>query len=306
VVVTFELERFEWAAPDRLQLAGTFDGLSGTETDAPTLVVQGAERRHRLAVADGQWTPPEDGRKWIATFAWGEAPEAFDAAELQLGPDLAVELPEPHPGQRPFGGRQLKARQARAEDGAAEHNGAGGAVERLHLQSALVAAQEEAHERQVAAEVAEEELNRARQDLEAERRRHAADAERFRDSLASVRASAEEVVAAEQAVAEDLRTQLNAHDAELTELRGELEAAVAARAEAEADAEALREGLAAMKESESRNEELTAELELARVQAQEARTRREGAHGALGEARDEVARLLERLSAVRDSLGDGA
>lgn len=306
MVVTFELERFEWAAPDRLQLAGTFAGLAGADTDAPTLVVHGAEHTHRLAaVADEQTEPPQDGRRWTATFAWAEAPEAFNAAELHLGPDVALELPEPRPGPRPFGGRQLKARQTRARSNGAERNGAGGAVERLHLQGELVAAQEEAHERHAAAERAEEELNRARRDLEAERRRHAVDAERFRDSLASVRASAEEVVAAEQRTGEELRAQVAARDEQLGELRTQLEAAVAARAEADAEAEALRDGLAAMKDSAARNEELTSELELARAQVETARTRRERAHGAVGETRGEVERLLERLSAVHDSLGDG-
>jgi hypothetical protein len=304
VVVTFELERFEWAAPDRLQLAGTFGGLAGAETGAPTLVVHGAERTHRLeAVADDGSGPPQDGSPWAATFAWGEAPEAFDRAELQLGSDVAVELPEPRAGKRPFGGQRLQVRPVRPETDAAQ-NGAGGAIERLHLQSELVAAQEEAHERRVAAEQAEEELDRARRDLETERRRHAADTERFRNGLASVRASAEEALAAEQRTIEDLRAQLLARDAQVAEVRNELEAAIAARTEAETAADALREGLAAMKDAEARKQELEAELELARTQAETARTRREGAHGALGEARDDVERLLERLSAVRDSLGD--
>ena len=44
MVVTFDLERFEWAAPDRLRLAGTFAGLVDGRAGAPVLTVQGAER----------------------------------------------------------------------------------------------------------------------------------------------------------------------------------------------------------------------------------------------------------------------
>lgn len=295
MVVTFDLERFEWAAPDRLQLAGTFAGLGDGAAAPPTLVLHGSERSHRLPAVEGDGSgPPEDGEPWTATFAWQDAPEAFDTAELELGDDVSIQLPEPRAGQRPFGGQRLKVRKAadhEPEEGRQNGNGSPPpAAERLRLQSELVAAQEEARELRVAVERAEEELGRARQDLEAERERHAADSERFREGLAKVQASAEEALAAEQ------------HSAEA--LRAELDTALAARQEADASAGELREQLTALEKVEEDNERLRAELELARVQAEAARARRESAYGAAAEARDQVQELLERIVAVRDALDD--
>ena len=291
MVVTFDLERFEWAAPDRLQLAGTFSGLGDGEAAAPTLVLHGAEHTHRLPVVEDD-SVPEDGEAWTGVFAWQDAPEAFETAELELGPDVSITLPEPRAGQRPFGGQRLRVRQA-AEPAAEEGKQNGShppAAERLRLQSELVAAQEEARELRAALERAEAEASRAREDLQAERERQSADSERFREGLASVQASAEEALAAEQ------------HSAE--ELRAELDAAVAAREESEAAMEPLRKQLAALEKTEEDNERLKAELELAHVQAEAARARREGAYGAAAEARDQVQALLERIVAVRDALDD--
>jgi hypothetical protein len=283
VVVTFDLERFEWAAPDRLQLAGTFAGLGDGPPGPPTLVVHGAERTHRLeAVTEDDSGPPQDGRPWTATFAWGEAPEPFDDAELQLGGDVVVELPQPHAGERSFGDQRLAVRQARSpQDMAANGAGAGTASERLRLQGELVAAQEEAREQRAIAERAMEELSRAQQDLEAERERHTADAERFRDGLATVRASAEEALAEEQRISADLRS--------------ELEQAVTARNEAESWADTLRERIGELEKAQAENEQLRTELETVREQAEATRVQRDGAHTALGEAREDAKRLLERL-----------
>ena len=90
---TFELERFEWGAPDRLELSGRFIGLRGVSADAPMLVVVGDDRVHRLPAVSGSVAgPPEEGRRWQAAFAWHGPPVAFDVAELQLGSDLVVEL----------------------------------------------------------------------------------------------------------------------------------------------------------------------------------------------------------------------
>ena len=100
---TFELERFEWGAPDRLELSGRFIGLGGVSADAPMLVVVGNDRVHRLsAVPHSAAGPPGEGRRWQAAFAWHGPPVAFDVAELQLGPDLVVELPEPAPRRARF------------------------------------------------------------------------------------------------------------------------------------------------------------------------------------------------------------
>ena len=101
----FELARFAWGAPDRLELSGTFVGVPDVPADAPTLVISGANGVHRLPVVPESVSgPPEDGRRWEAVFAWQEPPVAFEVAELQFGDDMVVELPEP-------GGRRTRSRR---------------------------------------------------------------------------------------------------------------------------------------------------------------------------------------------------
>lgn len=272
----FQLERFGWGAPDRLELSGTFVGLRDTPADAPVLVVSGPEVTHRLPVVrDTLSGPPEDGRLWSAEFAWQEPPVPFDAASLAFGAEIVVELPEPDTTKRRFRKQALDVRS-------------GGATEQLRLEAELLVAQEEIRELRAAEEQTRAELARTREDLERIHARHAADAERFRKGLAKVQETAEAALAAEHGAAEELDLALReahqaieAKDAALGELRGELDASLAARAQAEADA---------------------------RTQAEAWRERIEGlesARGAAVEALGDADRLLSRLTAVRDALGDG-
>ena len=92
----FVVERFDWGAPDRLELAGTFAGVAAESVVEPVLAVHGEDGVHRLPAVehDGAGGPDGDGR-WAAAFVWLEAPVAFHAAELELGGDLTVALPEP-------------------------------------------------------------------------------------------------------------------------------------------------------------------------------------------------------------------
>ena len=63
----FELERFAWGAPDRLELSGRFIGLPDAPSDTPVLVLTGEEGVHRLPVdPDSLSGPPEDGLPWRA------------------------------------------------------------------------------------------------------------------------------------------------------------------------------------------------------------------------------------------------
>jgi chromosome segregation ATPase len=117
-------------------------------------------------------------------------------------------------------------------------------------------------------------LARARDDLEAEHARHAADAERFREGLSRVRESAERAVAAERLTTQRLEADLQrAHD----EL-GEHE-----RAGAEVD-------------------ELRAELETAHRQRDEAQARLRDAQQPVAEAHAETEQVLRRLAAAATAL----
>jgi hypothetical protein len=100
--VTFEVERFEWAADDRLEVTGRWYGLRGHRFVRPVLMVQaGDEQRRMLAVLDHKPWAADDGEEWIAAFPWEGAPMELSAAELAVAPSLAVDLPMPPvPGHR--------------------------------------------------------------------------------------------------------------------------------------------------------------------------------------------------------------
>jgi hypothetical protein len=112
--VTFEVERFEWADDDRLELEGRWFGLRGTRFIRPTLEVEvDGEPRRLLALMEHKPWAAEEGEDWLAAFAWkGERGEI--AAELAVGSDLTFELP------RPGGGKPGKASPKRLASAAAD------------------------------------------------------------------------------------------------------------------------------------------------------------------------------------------
>jgi hypothetical protein len=94
--VAFEVERFEWASPDRLELVGRWSGLRGQRFLRPTLDVEvEGERRSMLADLEHKPWAAEEGHDWIAAFTWRGEPARFDEAELTVSPELAVQLPAP-------------------------------------------------------------------------------------------------------------------------------------------------------------------------------------------------------------------
>ena len=254
---TFELERFVWGAPDRLEISGTFAGVGDPPAGSPVLVVRGNGDVHRLpAVLDSVSGPPADGHRWLAAFAWQEAPVAFDAAVLEFGDDFAVELPEPGARRQLFRHQVLEVRRPGAAAAPAEAEPAAAPVgaDQVRLEAELLAAQEGVREASAALQRSEAELARAREDLSGERERTAADAERFRAGLARVQKSAADALAAK--------------DTELDALRARV-----------------------------------AELEEAGAEAGKLRSELERARGAADEARTQTEELLERLTAIRDTLG---
>jgi hypothetical protein len=100
--VAFEVERFEWAGDDRLELTGRWYGLRGHRFVRPALMVQaGDEQRRMLALLEHKPWAADDGEEWIAAFPWEGEPLELTAAELAVAPSLAVDLPMPRvPGQR--------------------------------------------------------------------------------------------------------------------------------------------------------------------------------------------------------------
>src|SRR4051794_25033221 len=264
---TFHLDRFEWAAPDRLEIAGSFAGIEPPRT-APTLVVGAADGPRRLTA-----TPvdsPVDGEHWTAAFLWQEPAVPFEEVELELGDGLSVVLPAPGSGDAALAIRGAPAPRPAAET--------------LRLQAALLAAQEEAREAVSAHGQVLQELARAREDLEAARSAHTADAERFKQGLAQVRDAGEEALAGTEAESAALRERVRELERELDDVaalrsrlgtaEGELDQARAENAEAHA----------AFEQAQVRIDETREALQRARAEAAEAE------------------QLRRRLDAVREAL----
>ena len=306
----FELEQFSWAAPERLDVAGRFQGLREIPQDRPVLVVRGGERTHRLpALPDSLSGPPRNGRPWHASFAWQSAPIAFDAAELEIGDGVVVSLPEATAGG---GSPDPRRRSGAAADGAARtpDDGVVDGAARLRLEAEALAAREEIRALEGALQQSRDDLERARKDLAAERERHDADAARFREGLARVQSSAESVLAEEQAALEqlhvahrDLVESAAEKDASLEKLRKQLAEAAQERAEAESQLEAqvaqLTERVGELEAAERRISELQAE-------ADEARSALGAFTEAAETARADTERLLARLTTLRDTTTHGA
>src|SRR5690349_16741528 len=109
--VAFEVERFGWTAPDRLEVTGRWFGLRGHRFMRPSLVVEaGEERRRLLAVLEHKPWAADDGEPWTAAFAWHGEPEELGAAEMSVAPSVVVELPPPPvPGARAKGGGRSRS-----------------------------------------------------------------------------------------------------------------------------------------------------------------------------------------------------
>src|SRR4051794_12373701 len=275
--ISFELARFEWVDPTRLEVEGTWHGVTRLRARA-TLVVEVDGRRQRLRALPGSAGTPE---RWSAAFGWdgGDIPR-LEGAELEIGRGIVVDLPRP---------RSSKARaqlpkepiQATTRD---DKDAGPGRAEAERIIAALDSARAEAEE-------ARETLARVR----AERDEHRAAAEGLRaraEEADSLRARAEE--------ADGLRAEveaLRARMGEADEIRGRAEEADRLRAEAEElrrraeDADELRseqEGL------RSEYQDLLDERDALREEAQVLR--------AAAEAKDNTPELAPDVARLRAAL----
>jgi hypothetical protein len=317
---TFELERFAWGSADRLEVCGRFEGLSALPEGPPALVVHGAGGSHRLAVTpDAPW-PPADGETWQAAFVWQKPPAPFEAAELMLGGGLAVELPRPGSHRRRLGRRSLPVRAvddlapARANGATqpaatARADGDGQPGRTDPQPGELEVARREAREAQAAVAAAHVELVGAREELEAERRRRAADVERFRDALDALREVGEEVTGPDHGELSRLETQIEAADAELDpdalgQLQGRLDAALESWAPEHEELERLRERNAALESEVTGAGKAREERDVARREVEELRGELEHTRRALEERQRECEHLRTRLEAIREAVAD--
>src|SRR5919202_1109724 len=100
--VAFELERLDWPAPGRLEVAGRWYGVRGLRFVRPVLQVQaGSDLRRLLALLDHKPWQAQDDELWVAAFAWAGEPVELEVAELGVAPSVAVDLLEPPPREEP-------------------------------------------------------------------------------------------------------------------------------------------------------------------------------------------------------------
>ncbi len=214
----FALEHFGWTGPDRLEVRGTFHGVGKTSRGPATLVVHGQDGVHRLPVA-GDPPPPVDGKAWDASFAWQEVPSAFTRAELQLGDDLVIVLPDVGDDEAAAAPMPLAARRA---------DGRPAAGTDVRFEAQLLAAREEANGLRLELDRTHEALARAVADLDMERAGRGEDSARFRATLEEMEtavARALDDARDEVAAAAEARTALADATADAEQLLGRLRAA---------------------------------------------------------------------------------
>jgi hypothetical protein len=266
--VSFEVDRFEWAADDRLELEGRWFGLRGRRFIRPTLDVEvDGEPRRLLALMEHKPWQALDGEDWIAAFAW-EGERGDVAAGLAVGPDLTIELPKPK------GGRKGKASPKRDSRALPSSAGDGGLKRKLaDAGSALTKSAGEVDAMRRALEQKERTVRDLREQL---------------DAAQSERAKA-------AAEAESL-------SAEIEELRGRFDAAEAEFAKAVAEREQLREKLeasiAAAQAATEHAKQATTELYTAKGTLAAAEREAEAANGA---ARAAVAERDELRATTREA-----
>ena len=95
--VDFELERFERTREDRIEISGRWYGLRGRRFVRPVLNVHldGGTRRRAIALLEHKPWAADDGKTWVAAFAWPKGIDGIEGAELEVGPGLIVDLPAP-------------------------------------------------------------------------------------------------------------------------------------------------------------------------------------------------------------------
>src|SRR4051794_5429237 len=286
----FDVERFEWTAPDRLEVAGRWSGVRGMRFVRPTLILRDeGDRRRLLALLEHKPWAAMDGEEWVAAFPWEGEPLEAESAELAVAPSLAVELPAPRlPGAKR---RRAKVDKPPRFQRATAHNPEllerardAAVIERASLERERDTALRERdaavvalRERDVGDRAAGDELAAAQADADEQRRR--AD-----DLAARLEAleSASEDADPRRARAEELEARLQ-----------ELEAA-------RADADELRARAQELEERLRDAEAARADADALRARAQELEERLRDAEAAGGDARAllERARLAE---AGRDS-----
>lgn len=285
--VAFELERFRWSEPGRLEVVGRWSGLEGRRLGRPVLTVEVGGRRRRLTALPGGRLSASG--EWRASFACDAAPGEITGVVLELGRRLVVDLPPPRARRRAAADPQLERLHEER-------------MRREELQATLA-------ERDAELVSLREEADAALAEREAEVDTLRAESERLTGELAEAR----EALAAAEAERERLSGELERVSADLAirdrEVAGAREEARTASVEAEqrltaerAATTEVREKLAtAREEAEST---ITAEAQETERLRGELQAAREETERLVAAERAETARLREELAA-RSGTGNG-
>src|SRR4051794_36846945 len=92
----FDVERFEWASPEQLELHGRWYGVRGLRFVRPTLMLraEGVSRRLLATLEHKPWAAL-DGEPWVAAFP--RQGEPLEVRSGQAGRDAAGVPPPPPP-----------------------------------------------------------------------------------------------------------------------------------------------------------------------------------------------------------------
>jgi hypothetical protein len=112
--VAFELERFGWTPPDRLEVVGRWSGLEGRRLGRPVLTLAVGDDKVRLTAHPGGHFS-RSGR-WTALFTYDGQPEEVAGAELEVGRRLVIDLPPPRRRKAPVDTGELETERARREE----------------------------------------------------------------------------------------------------------------------------------------------------------------------------------------------
>jgi hypothetical protein len=282
--VSFEVERFEWTAPDTLEVSGRWFGLRGHRFLRPTLDVQAAgQRRRMLAVLEHKPWAAEEGEDWIAAFQWTGPPARLEDAELTVSPDLAVQLPLP--------------------DGSVEDSGAEDATPAAERRPAR-RPRTAVLEAELAAALAE--VERRDEELARVRESHSEAARELRERARTAQESAKRLESELQRARDQVAATEAQADTKLSQLRQERDAAEATRERAAAEAAAARADRdAALKRVTAAETERDALVESRDRARQERNAWMSRARAAAAENRG-VAPIARRVAPPAESAGPAA
>src|SRR3954447_19676912 len=122
--VSFELDSFAWAGPERLEVGGRWSGLRDHQLGNPELIVE--LKDHIVRLSPLSRAPPRVGTdgEWSAAFFWPERrPMSLGPARLECASGIVAELPQASSTRLRFRHRsahvRMPAPRRAAADGAA-------------------------------------------------------------------------------------------------------------------------------------------------------------------------------------------